>query len=101
MPRTALAGLCRAPRASGSCHLLPSLYPPYSSTWSAPVAPMRRGLSSAPPLLSGTGGQQGAVGRHIVPEGLAACGVTDLAGLAVQAGASDLQHLCGTRIASR
>jgi len=41
------------------------------------------------------------VSRHIFPESLAACGVTDLAGLAVQAGAGDLQHLCGARIASR
>jgi hypothetical protein len=57
--------------------------------------------SLTPFLLSDMGGQQRAVGRHIFPEGLTTGGVADLAGLAVQAGTGDLQHLHGARIASR
>jgi hypothetical protein len=52
-------------------------------------------------LLSDMGGQQRAVGRHVFPEGLTTCGVTDLVGLTVQAGTGDLQHLHGACIASR
>jgi hypothetical protein len=56
--------------------------------------------SSTPSLLSDMGGQQRAVGRHVFPKGLTTYGVTDLASLAVQAGAGDLQHLHGARIAN-